>query len=500
MLEVDAASNNSVDNIRELRERIAFRPMRGRYRITILDEVHMLSTGAFNALLKTLEEPPAHAKFIFATTAPEKIPDTIRSRCQFFEFRRIDETAIAARLAHVCKLEKFTVPETVLSAIARSARGGMRDSLSLLDQLIAFAGTTPTEDDLARVMGTAGREALSTIAGAVLDGQRAELLKAVGEHAGNGGEPMELLNQLADYFRACLAIALCGPETDLVMETGELRARMTAHAGVAGPDRLEAIVRHLVSARERARFAGPLARVSVECALLAAARSGEVATIPALIERLLNLEKRLASGGFVSAGSAHAAAPAQGAMQNAGVNLNITNSPRDAAPGANAAPPASPAQALLDALAARNSFGKAVRDHAVAVSLDGKILKISLRPLDDRARVIITDNLNKSAAEKFLGEMNPGISLVFEMAGAAAATPATGAPAPPSRPMARPGSGSGSGSSAPVASAPPPPAMLRIAENQLSPASKFVIESTRGRVLGQTPAPRNTPKLPNEES
>ncbi|MFN0205656.1 MAG: DNA polymerase III subunit gamma/tau, partial [Planctomycetota bacterium] len=292
VVEIDAASNNSVDNIRELRERIAFSPMRGRFRITILDEVHMLSTGAFNALLKTLEEPPAHAKFIFATTAPEKIPDTIRSRCQYFEFRRIDESAIARRLADICKLENVNVSEPALQAIARAARGGMRDSLSLLDQLVAFSGSNPTEDDLARVMGTAGRELLMSLANAVLEERRGEILTLVGGHVASGGEPMELLSQLADHFRTCLTIALCGADTELVTEVGEVREELLSQAKLAGADRLESMVRHLVFARERARFAGPLARASVECALLAASRSGEVNTIPALLERLLAIEKQ----------------------------------------------------------------------------------------------------------------------------------------------------------------------------------------------------------------
>lgn len=474
MLEVDAASNNSVDNIRELRERIAFRPMRGRYRIIILDEVHMLSTGAFNALLKTLEEPPAHAKFIFATTAPEKIPDTIRSRCQFFEFRRIDEAAIAARLAFVCKQEKFNVPETVISAIARSARGGMRDSLSLLDQLIAFAGMNPTEADLSRVMGTAERETLRTLAAAVLESRRAEILQMVDEHASQGGEPLELLNQLADHFRACMTIAICGDDTDLVMETGDARARIAEQAKQAGADRLEAIVRHLVSARERARFAGPLTRVSVESALLAASRSAEVAVIPALVERLFNLEKRLASGEF-GAASAPAAQSLQktapAAAQNASSAPTTTNT---------ASAPASPAQAIVELLANRNSFGKVLRDNAAAVAFDGKILKITLRALDERSRTIVHDSVNRSAAEKFILEQRPGVSLIIEFAGAAAA----GASAPSAPPQA------------PAARAP----MQRVSEDQLSPAAKFVMDSTRGRVLGQSPAPENINLPQNDES
>ena len=297
VLEIDAASNNSVDNIRELRENVGFAPMRGRYRITILDEVHMLSGGAFNALLKTLEEPPAHAKFLFATTAPEKIPDTIRSRCQVYEFRRIEAPAIAARLARICELEKITPGPGTLAAIARIARGGMRDSLSLLDQLVAYAGNAPAEADLARLTGMAGREAVAAVADAVIAGDRPELLRRVAAHVGGGGEPVELVDQLLEHFRSALAVALCGADTDVIEENPELRAKLADQAKRCGADRLEAILRYLVFAREKARFAGPLVRAAVESALLSASRSGEVATIPALLERLEALERKLGSEG-----------------------------------------------------------------------------------------------------------------------------------------------------------------------------------------------------------
>lgn len=501
VLEIDAASNNSVDNIRELREKIAFRPMRGRFRITILDEVHMLSTGAFNALLKTLEEPPAHAKFIFATTAPEKIPDTIRSRCQFFEFRRIDEAAIAARLAHVCKLENLQIEPAILSAIAQAARGGMRDSLSLLDQLVAFAGPTASEEDLARVMGTADRGTLLKIADAVLGGHRAELLQFVGDHTANGGEPVELLTQLADHFRACLTMALCGNDTDLVPDRGPVRDEIARQAQSAGPDRLEAIVRYFVSARERARFAGPLARASVECALMAASRSGEITTIPALLDRLLALERRIATG-----------APPPGApMQQIQTSTAVTTiaSAMSAAPDSKAG--FQGAAELLELLATRNSFGRALKENMRSVRLDGNVLRITLRAIDDMKKQIVSDPVNRGAAERFLNDRVPGLIIFIDVEGSSVplAAPGMVAPVAPPPPVARPAAAASAAAPQPPAPAGSPtpsrtatapaqaqrePMASRVDENQLSKAARLVIESTRGRVLGQSPPPRDSDK------
>jgi DNA polymerase-3 subunit gamma/tau len=458
VLEIDAASNNSVDNVRELRERVGFAPMRGRYRITILDEVHMLSTGAFNALLKTLEEPPSHAKFIFATTAPEKIPDTIRSRCQVHEFRRIDVPAIVKRLTEICKLESVRVPEPILVAIANASRGGMRDSLSLLDQLLAYAGASPTEADLAALTGAAGREAVAKLADAVIDGDRSEVLKRVAEHARSGGEAEELLDQLIERFRAVLVVGLCGLDTDVLDEPPAVRASLDAQSKRAGPDRAEAVVKYLVNAREKARFMGPLVRAWIESALLSASRSGEVGSIPALLTRLEELERRLEAPG--------AAEPPVGAAP--------VHAP--AAPPASRGSAGSPPQpaALLGLLAEKNAFGRTVKERAVQASLDGSVLTVTLAPLDAKDRAILLDSVNVSTAERHLGERVPGLKLNLKIAAAGAATAARGAA--PKGPA-----------SDPAAGVPVPDA------SELTPAVKFVLEKTGGRILGRTriakPAP-----------
>jgi DNA polymerase III subunit gamma/tau len=487
VLEIDAASNNGVDQVRELRERVAFRPMRGRYRITILDEVHMLSGGAFNALLKTLEEPPSHAKFVFATTAPEKVPDTIRSRCQVYEFRPIGEEAIARRLRQVCEAEATTVPETVLASIARLARGGMRDSLSLLDQLLAYAGAAPTEADLAAVTGAAGADELCALADAVIDGDRGAVLRALAARVTAGGEPLDLLVQLAEHFRGCLMASLCGAEAERILGpdsvAGGSRARILQQAERCGADRLEAIVRHLVFARERARFAGPLARASVESSLLAASRSGEVATIAAIAERLEALERRLERPAERSTSAP--SSTLKPAPMTAAPALRPVPRASASSPAASLALSAAPerarsesVEAFLEVLAARNAFGRLLKTSVLSWSWEEdvggrKMLALKLRPLDVGARAIVFDPVNRSAAEKLLSQQFTGAGLSLQEA-------APGADEPSGSAVASGRGAESSGRAEPSG---------RAGADSISPAARRALDLTGGRVVGRTPPP-----------
>ncbi len=171
LIEIDAASNNSVDDIREFRDKVNFQPSEGRYKVYIIDEVHMLSTSAFNALLKTLEEPPPHARFVLATTEPHKIPATVHSRCQRFDFRRIPVPEIADHLRHIAEEEGFGADEAALTAIARSAQGCMRDAVSLLDQMTSYGTNHISLVQVQQVLGTVGGESV------------AEFVDAIGERA-----------------------------------------------------------------------------------------------------------------------------------------------------------------------------------------------------------------------------------------------------------------------------------------------------------------------------
>ncbi|MCL2103874.1 MAG: DNA polymerase III subunit gamma/tau, partial [Kiritimatiellaeota bacterium] len=179
VLEIDGASNNGVDQVRDLRDQVQFAPTRGKFKIFIIDEVHMLSTAAFNALLKTLEEPPAHVKFIFATTEGDKVLATIISRCQRFDLHRIPSLLIVERLRTICDAERITITGDALLAIARGAEGGMRDALSSLDQLVSFKGDSLTEDDVLAVFGLVSRQSLEGLAQAVLKGEMPTILRLI---------------------------------------------------------------------------------------------------------------------------------------------------------------------------------------------------------------------------------------------------------------------------------------------------------------------------------
>lgn len=204
VMEIDAASNNGVDEIRDIRDKVKFAPSEVRYKVYIIDEVHMLSTGAFNALLKTLEEPPSHVLFILATTEPHKIPLTIISRCQRFDFKRITNQAIVSRLSHILEHDHVSAEEEALSMIARAAEGGMRDALSLLDQAISFAGETLQLGDVLAVTGAVSQRSLTEIITAVHQGDTVLVLQRLDQLLQDGKDPLRLIEDVIYYFRDML--------------------------------------------------------------------------------------------------------------------------------------------------------------------------------------------------------------------------------------------------------------------------------------------------------
>ena len=204
VLEIDGASNNGVDQVRDLRDNVRFAPTSGRYKIYYIDEVHMLSTAAFNALLKTLEEPPEHVKFIFATTEPQKILPTIISRCQRFDLRPISTEVIAEHLQYISKEEGVELSDPAAWAIAKGADGGMRDAQSMLDQLVAFCGTTITEEDVLSVFGFTSREIIVQLSVAILGKDNSAALKIVHQQAQSGKDLKQLLEELIAAIRMLL--------------------------------------------------------------------------------------------------------------------------------------------------------------------------------------------------------------------------------------------------------------------------------------------------------
>lgn len=291
VIEIDAASNTSVDNIRDLREQVAFTPAESRYKVYIIDEVHMLSTGAFNALLKTLEEPPAHAVFILATTDPQKVPATIQSRCQRFEFRRVTVDEIAEHLAMVAAGSGIEADADALRLIAIQAEGGMRDALSLLDQCGVMAKRV-TVATVREVLGIIGREALHELTEAIGRRQLPQALATLNLLLEQGKDVKQVLTELIEYLRA-LVLYLAVPDYEEIYLT-DTKEALAELAPLFGRDRLLAAEERLHSAIQELR-GSMRPRITAELCLLDLCRV-EGSTLAALSARIEQLERQLAGG------------------------------------------------------------------------------------------------------------------------------------------------------------------------------------------------------------
>ena len=296
VLEIDGASNNSVDQIRELRETVRYAPTRGSFKIYIIDEVHMLSISAFNALLKTLEEPPEHVKFLFATTEPEKIPATILSRCQRFDLRRIPVPLIIERLQVIARAEKVTIDDDGLLAIARASEGGLRDAESALDQLISFRGTTITEEDVLSVFGLVSRAALESLADKVLRGDIRGVIGAVAELDEAGKDLQRAALELLAHFRNLL-VCLHVEDDDTGLDlTGAQVTTLRSQASLSDTGRVLRVMEILSESEDRMRFALSR-RTLLETALIRAARACSVVSLEEIVRQINALKASLGGGG-----------------------------------------------------------------------------------------------------------------------------------------------------------------------------------------------------------
>ena len=285
VLEIDGASNNGVDQVRDLRDQVQFAPAHGTFKIIIIDEVHMLTTAAFNALLKTLEEPPPHVKFIFATTEGDKILPTIISRCQRFDLRRIQTPLIVERLRHICTAEGITIDDDALLAIARGAEGGMRDALSALDQLISFRGDALTEDDVLAVFGLVSRRSLEGLATAVLKGDMPEILRLVGLFDSAGKDMRRLTVELMEHFRHLLVYLYVGEAMSTLDATPEQIRALSEQAALADAVRVHQIADQLAEMEGRLRFALSV-RTLIEMTLIRCARIATAVSLEEVLSRL----------------------------------------------------------------------------------------------------------------------------------------------------------------------------------------------------------------------
>lgn len=309
VVELDAASNNKVEDIHGVLDQVQFAPTHSRFKIFILDEVHMLSKAAFNALLKTLEEPPAYVKFIFATTEGDKVLPTIISRCQRFDLRRISTGDIVRRLRFICNAENITITDDALLAIARGSNGGLRDALSALDQLIAFKGNNLTEEDVLSVFGLISRSALEDLAGNILNGEIPAILKAIDAFESSGKDMRRFTAELLWHFRNLLVFQQAGAELAKQDVTAEQLAVLETQARLATPQRIVEISSQLSDMEARLRSALSV-RTLVEMTLIRCARAAKTVSLDEVLKRLSALKDSVIRRLAAAAPQGLAAAPA----------------------------------------------------------------------------------------------------------------------------------------------------------------------------------------------
>jgi DNA polymerase-3 subunit gamma/tau len=287
VLEIDGASNNGVEQVRELRDNVRYAPSKGHFKIYIIDEVHMLTSAAFNALLKTLEEPPPHVKFIFATTEPQKVLPTILSRCQRFDLHRIPANLIAQHLQFIAGKEKITLDPAAAHAIAKGADGGLRDAESMLDQLVAFCGDRIAEPDVLNVFGFTSEQTVAQFTEKILRGETPEALELLHTEADNGKDMMKLMSDLISYLRDLL-VGKVKPEALADDLNPDLQKSLEAQAAMIETDRLLELIDQFAVAEGRMKWA-PNKRLHFEVAVIKAIQTLNQVTLNEVIENLAAL-------------------------------------------------------------------------------------------------------------------------------------------------------------------------------------------------------------------
>jgi DNA polymerase III subunit gamma/tau len=327
VFEIDGASNTGVDDIRELRDNIKYLPSRSRYKIFIIDEVHMLTTNAFNALLKTLEEPPAHVKFIFATTEPHKVPITILSRCQRFDFKRIPLPRIVSRLRYIVDQEQVTASDEALAVVARKGDGSMRDSLSTLDQVLAFCGNSVSDADVATLLGVVDRRLIADASRAVLTRELRGVLELVAKVDSFGYSMRQFCQELIDQFRGIAILKAVGNVTDLLELSEAEQEELGSQAALASSQELQRHLTLLLKAESEMAHAS-FPRLILEMALMKMATLAPAVPVQDLLARLAALEGRGPAAHVAPSPASRGSVPAAPAAPR----------PAEARPAPNAAP------------------------------------------------------------------------------------------------------------------------------------------------------------------
>jgi DNA polymerase-3 subunit gamma/tau len=442
VLEIDGASNNGVEQVRELRETCRYAPARSKFKIYIIDEVHMLSNAAFNALLKTLEEPPPHVKFFFATTEPQKVLPTILSRCQRFDLRRIPANLIVNHLKAIAKSEKVTVDDAALAAIARGAEGGLRDAESALDQLIAFCGDKITENDVLSVFGLVAHDQIAGLTNAIIDGHTISALKILQQLDEIGKDLQRLVGDLLDHFRNLLVVTLRADGTESLPLPDTEIALLQAQARRIDSDAVLRIIDALAAAEGRLRYALSK-RVLFEIALVKAIKAREMVGIDGLLQKLNELKGQI---GSASAGAPTPTAGRPGELHRDGEpaapseRQEKTGTPALPHPGAPAVPLDEAWEYAVEHLGKVTPLARSYLVGTRPLGLQGGVLRVGFDPefaghkeFADRPRNI--EVLQARLKEK----LRIDVALKFEVTAAAAPAPRSSG-TPPTKPSG-PGKG-----------------------------------------------------------
>ena len=295
IVEIDAASNNSVDDIRELRESVKYTPSKAKYKVYIIDEVHMLSQGAFNALLKTLEEPPSYVIFILATTEPHKIPATILSRCQRFDFKRVSSKDIADRMSYICEKENIQAEDKALSLIARNSQGALRDALSILDQCISFGNDKIEYNDVIELLGTVNIDELFQLSQSIIDEDTKKSLQILNEFIIWGKDIRNLINDLIDHFRNLMVCKVSKDLDEIISLPEESIERLKEQSKTININDLIRIL-NILSETQDSMKSSSNTRILAEVTMMKIAQPMFDESKEALIKRIENLEKIIESG------------------------------------------------------------------------------------------------------------------------------------------------------------------------------------------------------------
>ena len=404
VIEIDGASNNSVEDVRQLRENVRYAPAKGRYKIYLIDEVHMLSPAAFNALLKTLEEPPEHVKFIFATTEPQKVLPTILSRCQRFDLHRIAANLIAKHLQFIAGKENITLEPAAAHAIARGAEGGLRDAESMLDQLVAFCGEKISENDVLDVFGFTSEQTVVDLTGRILRGETPDAIDLLHQQSEAGKDMMRLMSDLIAYLRDLLVFKA---KPDALKEDVEadVQTSLAAQAELVTTDRLLELVDQFAAAEGRMKWV-PNKKLHFEVAIIKAIQSLGQATLDEVIEKL----SQLRDGKSVAAGADRGGEPSQARKAAVTDSENISRAgsgdDKSAPRVAETSPDANELwQKALIKIPAQKAFVRNSAAAAHVLGIEGRNFQLGFAPGDKAMMDILGTQANRKFLETLLHEI-----------------------------------------------------------------------------------------------